>query len=803
MEDFLTRNRMFFVTANKLTEEHVQPEAVLFYVLSGDMQFITADKKIKITGENVLAINPDEKYEYKAAGDTLFVKLILADPVFLQLCNGTAARLMCNSSENSEEKYQTLRDVLKKMLTDQLAVTQNQLKADPVVFRYISLYYQVLEMLSADFMILDKGSKNAAGGDHRILEINRYIRENYSAPMTLRDLAGNLFLSEGYLSRYFKKNFSSSFTDYLKHVRLNYAMEDLMYSDKSITRIAGDNGFSSLSFFNHAFKEEFGKTASAVRSEEKGKDKAQKMPSSDRDLLINGAIERFLDETAENEKSAAAERGDAKSFSVKKCSHLTPIWNQIINIGSAEDLLKSEIQEHVILIKKNLKFQYVRFWNIFSDKLFIDINNKSGNYNFSRLDQVLDFIITSGLKPFFDFEEKENRINESIELAISYEPGNCQFDTVNNWQMLIRAFTKHCLKRYGQEEMSSWIIEVWYGGYRIRGFGANENFYTQFDSVYRIVKEYVPDLKIGGPGFLPEEMYREVDFWNGWTDNAKQPDFVSLMNYAYNIDTAKGYTTRSIDSEYLFHDVGNKKKYLRNAGITTDRVYVSEFNITISDRNLINDTCFHGACIVKSLIDIYGSVSAAACISGSDRTAEYYDSSELLHGGKGLISKDSIFKPSAFAIQFLNKLYPYYIGKSDHYIISKDKKDNYSIVCHNMRKLGYLYFSTSEEKLQKERMEQYFEDSSNLEIEIHLDDVANGTYLVRTLRVNNEHGSILDAWKDMGYYSELSSEDIGYLRKICEPKFVMQPSHVTNHKLELKLMMQANEIAYINIEKQE
>lgn len=54
--------------------------------------------------------------------------------------------------------------------------------------------------------------------------------------------------------------------------------------------------------------------------------------------------------------------------------------------------------------------------------------------------------------------------------------------------------------------MSSWIIEVWYGGYRIRGFGANENFYTQFDSVYRIVKEYVPDLKIGGPGFLPEEI---------------------------------------------------------------------------------------------------------------------------------------------------------------------------------------------------------------------------------------------------------------------------------------------------------
>lgn len=34
-------------------------------------------------------------------------------------------------------------------------------------------------------------------------------------------------------------------------------------------------------------------------------------------------------------------------------------------------------------------------------------------------------------------------------------------------------------------------------------------------------------------------------------------------------------------------------------------VYVTEWNLTISDRNYINDTCFKGAYVVKNILDCY------------------------------------------------------------------------------------------------------------------------------------------------------------------------------------------------------
>ena len=39
--------------------------------------------------------------------------------------------------------------------------------------------------------------------------------------------------------------------------------------------------------------------------------------------------------------------------------NLNPGWNQLLNIGAAKDILKSEIQEHIYLLKTSLKFKYV------------------------------------------------------------------------------------------------------------------------------------------------------------------------------------------------------------------------------------------------------------------------------------------------------------------------------------------------------------------------------------------------------------------------------------------------------------
>lgn len=236
-------------------------------------------------------------------------------------------------------------------------------------------------------------------------------------------------------------------------------------------------------------------------------------------------------------------------------------------------------------------------------------------------------------------------------------------------------------------------------------------------------------------------------------------------------------------------------------GITPPKLYVTEWNRTVSERNYVNDSCFQGAYIIKNVIDVFDRVDILSYFNGSDLISEHYDSNELLHGGNGLLSKDGVLKPSGFAIDFLNHLYPYFIGKDSNYFITTDNRDNYSIVCHNMKNLSYYYYATSDEKIERDKLIKCFEDDFPLEINMELCDVPNGEYLIRIQRINNKNGSILHLWKDFNYYTDLSREDIKYFRRACEPKLTIHPYQAANSRISLKLSMMANEIALITIEK--
>lgn len=201
------------------------------------------------------------------------------------------------------------------------------------------------------------------------------------------------------------------------------------------------------------------------------------------------------------------------------------------------------------------------------------------------------------------------------------------------------------------------------------------------------------------------------------------------------------------------------------------------------------------------MIDMYNEVDLLGYFIGSDRYSEYYDSNRLLHGGLGLLSKDGIFKPAAFAIEFLNRLYPYFIGRGASYLITGDNKNRFGIVCHNLKKLNYRYYLTNEEETDKDKMWKYFDDKDVLELNLSLTAVENGDYQIKIYRINENSGSILDIWKELDYYSELSREDIKYFRRVCEPKLQIRKGRAEKGMIDVKVKMIPNEIAFVNIEK--
>lgn len=88
----------------------------------------------------------------------------------------------------------------------------------------------------------------------KILPLLKYIDDNYAEPISLEQAGRILNLNRDYFCRLFKKATNMTFTDYLNFVRICHTEKLLTYSDKSISEISLDAGFSSVSYFNRVFK---------------------------------------------------------------------------------------------------------------------------------------------------------------------------------------------------------------------------------------------------------------------------------------------------------------------------------------------------------------------------------------------------------------------------------------------------------------------------------------------------------------------------------------------------------------------
>ncbi len=96
-------------------------------------------------------------------------------------------------------------------------------------------------------------------------EMVRYIRANYTT-VTLPQLAKHFGRSEGYLSRYIRRETGKTFRFLLKEFRMKQAVQMLENSSCSIEEIAAAVGYADISCFYRNFRESFSMTPMQYRN---------------------------------------------------------------------------------------------------------------------------------------------------------------------------------------------------------------------------------------------------------------------------------------------------------------------------------------------------------------------------------------------------------------------------------------------------------------------------------------------------------------------------------------------------------
>ena len=92
-----------------------------------------------------------------------------------------------------------------------------------------------------------------------------YIQKNFAQNLSLGTLAEQFGLNPSFCSQLFKRYFSSSFSSFLKDLRLERARILLNNETLSVQEVAGKCGFSDYYYFNKVFKKQFGITPAKFR----------------------------------------------------------------------------------------------------------------------------------------------------------------------------------------------------------------------------------------------------------------------------------------------------------------------------------------------------------------------------------------------------------------------------------------------------------------------------------------------------------------------------------------------------------
>lgn len=789
---------------NNKQDIHMHANIELFYVMEGNVHFFLEDKEILLEREDFLIVNADKKHSFYADKNLLVACMYIDYAKLSKLLKQNMILFLCNSTMNDNEMFEIVRGIIKKIVSEQF-----HNKAQDEIYMN-SLYYELLHVLTHDFLMNREDKRYTTElhkFDDRKHEIDEYIRLNFDKQISLKELAEKLYLSGAYLSKYIKKQFGMSFVDYVNSVRLNYAVSQLLYSDKSIVRIAMDTGFASSAALNKVFKEKYNITPTVYRSQWKNVDK-KSHNTVENEGRIRKQVERYFESNKEEKQLDGKFFEEAIIVNKNDYHVLEKPWCKMINIGTAADLLHSDVQQHVIILKKQLSFSYVRFWDIYSQELFLKNDDHDGEYNFDKLDRVLDFLVENNLWPYIEVGMKPKKVIQNRKKMLINKKGELSYwSSEATLKQFASALITHLINRYGSEEVEKWYFELWKPENEEDSLKdvvqdeteAIESYLCKFDLVAGTFREYLSTIKIGGAGLTlryGEDNFRTM--LRKWKEHQTIPDFLSVYCYPYTIGSIKKEKNQTIDREFLKNNLIKIRSIMAEEEFPVKDLHVSEWSFTISNRNVLNDNCLKGAYLVKNMIDSIDLTDILGYWTGSDLFADYYDSKQLLNGSNGLLSKGGICKPSYYAFEFMSHLGRYFRKKGDHYLISDNGNFNWRIVCHNLKNLNYQYGLTQEDKISVYEQNNLMTDQKKVELHFKLPAHYQGTYQIRIYSINHRNGSLQDEWIAMSNPKELNLEDINYLKRISIPRMIIHTVEAVRDVISFDTILDANEIQFIH-----
>lgn len=771
---------------------HWHSSIEILFVLSGTVELIYDGKKYILKKDSVFVINSNKMHSLSAdSNNSAIMAQIEYDFIKNVYKDIDNIEFDCKYIENNNlPEFDIIRHILAKIVwIYNKGFDGYQLKINSLLFELVYILVNHFKV-ERNQKSIDLGSKHF----DRLVRIMEYVKENFNNEISLSKVAEIEFLTPQYLSRFFEKHMGINFSTYVNKVRLEYAVNELINSDDSITDIAFNSGFPNVKSFISFFKSNYNETPNSYRKKIKVlnksliSDKGEKITQNYLDVDTNNYFKdvfTYVKEKQYNDNIDIMDRRISKNIDIdlnKNLGNIKNNWKNLITIGKAKEGLLDIVQKQIREVQENIGFKYIRFHGIFDDEMMIYKENEDGTieYNFHYVDRLFDFLRSVNLRPFIELSFMPSALAKYKTKTLFYNKSvTSPPKSYKKWAFMVNELVLHCIERYGLDEVRTWYFEVWNEpDIKEFWFGSEEDYYDLYEITYKVIKEIDENIRVGGPSIssvtIKETKWLER-YVNYCIDNKCEPDFISFHTYpneVFNIDDDFSHKKGLMIDEntnYLSDILDMVKKQLEESKLNDVEIFLTEWNSTISHRDLTNDTLYKASYIVKNILENMDKVNGFGYWALSDHLEELILDKNIFHGGLGLITHNNIKKSGYYAFELLSKLGQIVIDKGEGYYITKDFR-GYTVFLYNYCHFDKIYSRSDVSNINiKERYNVFVDKILNMYLKLDNFD-KNCNYNVTTYTISKKHGSSFDTWLDMGAPSNLDLDDIKYINNLSVPQ---------------------------------
>lgn len=187
---------------------------------------------------------------------------------------------------------------------------------------------------------------------------------------------------------------------------------------------------------------------------------------------------------------------------------LAHFWEKAAGSDRTVVGLREQWRQDLIRAHHDTGMQSVRCHGLFDDEMGIAAEG-AGHFNFLYVDQIYDFMLDHGVRPFVELSFMPEAFASSANRFFAYKGNVSPPRNWQDWHDMVEAFAGHCVQRYGANEVRGWKFEVWNEPNISFWAGSQDQYFELFRQSAIALKKVDAALQVGGPataqlGWVPD-----------------------------------------------------------------------------------------------------------------------------------------------------------------------------------------------------------------------------------------------------------------------------------------------------------